>query len=54
MDFAEFSDIVTSARGTSSKWKNAGVLANAMKRYNNVLAASDAVFHPLQRMVSNS
>ena len=54
MDFTEFLSVVANARDTNSKWQNAGVLALSVKRYNNVLSASDALFHPLQRMVSAS
>ena len=54
MDFTEFLSVVATARDTNSKWQNAGVLALSVKRYNNVLSASDALFHPLQRMVSAS
>jgi len=54
MDFTEFRSVVANARDTNSKWQNAGVLALSVKRYNNVLSASDALFHPLQRMVSAS
>ena len=54
MDFAEFVAVVEKARYNDSKWKNAGVLANGVKRYNNLLSASDAMFGGIQSMVAAS
>ena len=54
MDFAEFVAVVEKARYTDSKWKNAGVLANGVKRYNNLLSASDHIFGTIQAAVSAS
>ena len=54
MDFAEFVAVVEKARYNDSKWKNAGVLANGVKRYNNLLSASDAMFGNLQTLVAAS
>lgn len=54
MDFAEFVAVVEKARYNDSKWKNAGALANGVKRYNNLLSASDAMFGNLQTLVAAS
>merc|ERR1719272_1002029 len=51
---AEFVAVVEKARYNDSKWKNAGALANGVKRYNNLLSASDAMFGNLQTLVAAS
>jgi len=54
MDFEEFCVIVESARDSASLWKNAGALETAVKRYNNVLVASDHLFSSIQETVAAS
>ena len=54
MDFEEFIAVVESCRGTSSAWANVGALEIAVKRYNNVLAASDSLFSAVQELTAAS
>ena len=54
MDFEEFVHIVETCRDSGSAWKNAGALEVAVKRYNNVLAASDSLFATVQEISAAS
>lgn len=51
IDFSEFKAIVNSARGTSSKWAKAGMVAMTIKRYNAMLDAGDELLAPIQQAV---
>ena len=50
IDFNEFVAIVTGARFTSSKWKKSSMLTQTRKRFNQVVADSEALFSSIHAL----